>query len=267
MEAIEKKLEYHELLMTLDSLDNIKMYELPDGFSYVFWQNENDLLDWTNIHIKSGEFTSKAEAKEVFEDFYSPFINEINKRCFFIVDNQTNEKIATATISPSDEYGYPCVIDWLAIDKSYWGYKLGKPLISRTLQLAKELGYNKILLHTQTHTWLAAKLYLDFGFDPFILDDEKGWQILKTITNHSKLQDISYINEKEMYFEDAINIVDNLSKLHKNYEYQIWHKNGRHEVFVRENNLVYKYQYYDNGKKLVCEIEALDDNSNQEITL
>ena len=63
MEAIEKKLEYHELLMTLDTLDNIKMYELPDGFSYIFWQNENDLLDWTNIHIKSGEFTSKAEAK------------------------------------------------------------------------------------------------------------------------------------------------------------------------------------------------------------
>jgi GNAT superfamily N-acetyltransferase len=261
MEALEKRLEYHELLMTLDNLKDIKHFDLPNGFEIVFWGADDDLDDWVNIHINSGEFTHKKEAYEIFNDFYSPFINEINKRCFFIVDNNTNQKIATATISPSGEYGYPCVIDWLAIDKSYWGQRLGKPLLSRTLQLASDLGYNKILLHTQTHTWLAARLYLDFGFEPFNLQEEiKGWQILKTITNHSKLESVESLHEIDLYFEDAINIVQELNKLHKDYIYQIWHKNGKHEVWVRENNLVYKYQYYDNGKTLVCEIDALDDN-------
>jgi len=156
--------------------------------------------------------------------------------------------------------GYPCVIDWLAIDKKYWRQKLGKPLITRTLQLAKELGYYKILLHTQTHTWLAAKLYLDFGFEPFNTQDIKGWQILKTITNHPKLKSINAIPESEMYFKDAVNIVSELDKLHNDYTYSIWFKNGKHEVWVRENNLVYKYQYYDNGKTLKCEINALEDN-------
>lgn len=253
MEAIEKKLEYHELIMTLDDLNNNPKYELPDGYSYAFWQSKKDLTDWIDIHINSGEFTSKTEAARVFEDFYAEFIDEVYKRCFFIVENKSGKKIATATISPADENGYECVVDWLAIDKKFWGKKLAKPLISRTLQLAKELGNNKILLHTQTHTWLAAKLYLDFGFEPYNTKEElKGWQILKTITNHPKLEVFSAIPEKEMYFLDAINIVDNLNKLHKNYEYQIWHKNGRNDVFVRENGLVYQYKYYDMGKVLTC---------------
>ena len=261
MEALEKRLEYHELLMTLDNLKDIKHFDLPNGFEIVFWSSDNDLNDWVNIHINSGEFTHKAEAIEIFHDFYDNFKNEIYKRCFFIIEKSTNKKVATATISPANEYGYHCVIDWLAIDKSYWGYKLSKPLIFRTLKLAKDLGYDKILLHTQTHTWLAAKLYLDFGFEPFNLQKEmKGWQILKTITKHSQLESVETLHEKDMYFEDAVNIVKELNKLHNNYEYQIWHKNGKHEVWVRENNLVYKYQYYDNGKTLDCEIDALEDN-------
>lgn len=260
MEAIEERLEYHELIMVLDDLENIKSYQLPEGYAYSFWNEEKDLGDWVDIHINSGEFTYKKEAVSIFKDFYSSFIKDVGKRCFFIVDIKTNKKVATATISPSNDFGYPCVIDWLSIDKNYWGQKLGKPLIARTLQLAKELGYDKILLHTQTHTWLAAKLYLDFGFNPFNLEEKKGWQILKTITNHPKLNAINTIKEKDMYFQDAINIVDELDKLHSNYTYSVWFKNGKHEVWVRENNLVYKYLYYDNGKTLKCEIKGLKDD-------
>lgn len=259
MKAIELRLEYHELLMNLDNLTNIKKYDLPEGFSYCFWKDQDDLKHWIDIHINSGEFIYEGKAQAIFNDFYSPFINELSKRCFFIIENKTNKKIATATISPTSEYGYSCVVDWLAIDKDYWGCKLGRPLIARTIQLAKDLGYNKILLHTQTHTWLAAKLYLDFGFEPFNKENKKGWDILKTITNHEKLKEFSCLEERECYFVDAVNIVNKLDKLHENYSYGILHKNGKHEVWVRENNLVYKYQYYNNGKKLIKEKDGLID--------
>ena len=259
MEAIESRLEYHKLLMTLNNLQNIKEYDLPEGFSYSFWQDLDDIKEWVKIHINSGEFESKSKALDIFKKFYLPFIDDIKRRCFFIVENSTNKKIATATISPANEYGYLCVVDWLAIDKEYWGHKLGKPLIAKTLQLAKELGYDKILLHTQTHTWLAAKLYLDFGFDPFNKSDTKGWQILKVITNHKKLEEFDYIKKSDCYFVDAVNIVDELNKIHHNYSYGILHKDGKHEVWVRENNLIYKYQYYNNGKVLSCEVNGLND--------
>ena len=251
MKSVEKTLEYHELLMVCNDLTNIKEAKLPGGFSFVFWnKDETDEDCWCDIHIKSGEFTAVAYAHSIFEEFYHSFKNELNKRCFFII-NDKGEKVATAAVSPTNEHGYNCVVDWLAITKEYQGKGLAKPLIAKTLQLAKGLGYNKILLHTQTHSWLAAKLYLDLGFTPFnITADIKGWQILKTITNHEQLKDIPTIPEKKIYFKTALNIVKQLNKLHKNYEYQIWHKNGRHEVWVRENNNFYAYLYYFNGRIL-----------------
>jgi len=249
MQSINKTLEYHELLMTLDNIESIKLdSKLPEGFKYVFYSDEKDKIEWAKIHISSGEFTSYKRTFNYFDIFYKEFENELNKRCFFI--EYKGKKIATATISPSNEYGYSCVIDWLAIKKEYQGYKLSKPLIYKCLEVAKELGNNKILLHTQTHTWLAAKLYLDIGFNPFYANDTKGWKILKTITNHDKLNKIEFIDYKQMYDLLTINVIETLDKIHKDYNYEIWYKDNRNDVFVRENDNFYYYKFYDNGRRL-----------------
>lgn len=251
MKSIDKTLEYHELLMVCDDLNNFEQYVLPYGYRFEFWESDEDLNAWVEIHIRSGEFTSKERAKNIFYEFYGDFIKELNKRCVFIIDEQSGDKVATATISPADEYGYKCVVDWLAIKKSHQGKKLGKPLISKIVNIAKDLGYKNLLLHTQTHTWLAAKLYLDMGFYPFRTDiDNRGWQILKTITNHKKLNKIKFIDPQYMYMEEAINIVNFLDNVHKNYEYQIWHKNGMNDVYVRENDVVFEYKYFNKGTTL-----------------
>ena len=251
MKSIDKTLEYHELLMVYDNIPQIENENLPQGFHFEFWKSIDDLNDWISIHIETGEFTSRARAEKTFYDFYDDFINELDKRCFFIIDSETGEKVATSTVSPSDEYGYKCVVDWLGVKRAYQGKKLGKSLILKTLKCARGLGYDKILLHTQTHTWLAAKIYLDLGFEPFNIDlDLKGWQILKTITNHVKLQNIISIRNEDMYMKEALNIVNFLNEKYKNYTYQIWHKNGMNDVYVRENNIVYEYKYFDCGKRL-----------------
>lgn len=176
MESIDKTLKYYELLMTLDGINNMDLnIKLPEGFDIVFYNGNEDKLSWARIHILSGEFTSYKRAFDYFDMFYKRFENELNKRCFFI--EYEGKKVATATISPSDEYGYSCVIDWLAISKDYQGKKLSKPLVYKCLEVAKSLNYHKILLHTQTHTWLAAKIYLDIGFNPLFTDEDKGWRI------------------------------------------------------------------------------------------
>lgn len=249
MESIVKTLEYHELLMILDNIDDIELKtKLPDGFNYIFYDNEMDTIEWAKIHISSGEFTSYKRAFNYFDIFYKEFKSELNKRCFFI--EYKGEKVATATISPSNEYGYSCVIDWLAIKKEYQGYKLSKPLIYKCLEVAKNLGNNKILLHTQTHTWLAAKLYLDIGFDPLYAEDITGWRILKTITNHEKLKEIESMNEENMYDGLSINVVSGLNEKHQDYSYEIWYMNNQNDVFVREKNNFYHYKFFENGTKL-----------------
>ena len=255
MQALEKTLKYYELLMTYEDTSNFFKCDLPVGFHYEFYK-PGDENEWVDIHISSGEFTSYDKGMEYFHQFYDSFINELNKRLIFIVNNN-GEKVGTATISKllKKEDGYDAAVDWVAIKKEYQGQKLSKPLISKFISLANELGHNKLVLHTQTHTWLAAKLYLDFGFEPYRINDTyEGWQILKTITNHSKLNSIESISNDKMYSKTAILIYDELSKIHgDNFNYEIWYKDGRNDVYVYDFNNYYEYKYCKTDDGIVLE--------------
>lgn len=66
MEAIDNTIKYYELLMTYDNTSKYENYELPEGYHYEFYKN-GDEMEWVNIHISSGEFTS-------FEEDYSIFM-------------------------------------------------------------------------------------------------------------------------------------------------------------------------------------------------
>lgn len=257
METLEKTLEYHELLMTYNDTSIYESENLPSGYHYEFF-TPGDEEEWSNIHIKSGEFMSMEQGLRHFHEFYDYFYEELKVRLFFVVD-ENNEKVGTATISKlkDEEYGYNAVVDWFAIKRTHQGKHLAKPMIYKAIKLANTLGYSKILLHTQTHSWLAAKLYLDIGFEPFkIEEDIKGWQILKTITNHRKLSNISKIDEKDMYFDVAIKTKKLLDeKFENNYEYSIYHKNNRHDVEVNYNDKLYKFKYYDEEIFRLEEIE------------
>lgn len=255
METIEKTLKYYELLMTYEDTNKLIDYELPSGYHIEFYK-EGDEKEWVNLHILSGEFTSFEKGLQHFHDFFDSFKDELNKRCFFIV-TETKEKVATATISllQEKEGNYEAAVDWVAIKKEYQGKNLSRPLISYFIKLANELGHKKLILHTQTHTWLAAKLYLDFGFIPYKIEENYfGWQILKTITNHPKLIEIEPVSKEEIYSQTAIKIVNELKKLHKGeFNYQIWHKNGRNDVEVYDFNNYYEYKYYKQNDTIILE--------------
>lgn len=249
MKVFENTIEYHELILTIDNLNTKKNYKLPSGYKFVFWNDKSNINDWINIHIETGEFASLTEAKNVFDKFYGLFYSELNKRCFFIEDEFKN-KVATATLSPANEFGYNCVIDWLAVSGKSQGKGLSKPLIAKCLEVAKKLGYNKILLHTQTTTWLAAKLYLDFGFKPMVLEDKKGWEILKTITHHPQLSNFNTVSENEIFDPLMIKIKQELKKLHSNFTFNVWYINGRNDVYVCENGKFYEYKFFKSGENL-----------------
>ena len=66
---------------------------------------------------------------------------------------------------------------WVAIKKRYQGRHLAKPLISKFMEIANDVGYSKLILHTQTNTWFAGKLYLDYGFEILNKEESFGWSI------------------------------------------------------------------------------------------
>lgn len=245
---IEKTLKYYELLMARD-LEKIEDYPLPTKYSFVFWENDCCKNDWINIHLETGEFNSVDEANRIFHEFYDDFYDELSVRCIFIV-NENGEKIATATISPAKEYGYNCVIDWFAVSPKAQGLGLSKPLLSKILQIAKNIGYKKILLHTQTHTWLAAKIYLDCGFQPFNTEGNIGWNILKTIIEHQKLKQFKTLSENEIYDKLILEIKNELDKLHDDYTYSVWYIDNRNDVYVKEGNEFFYYKYLNEKGKI-----------------
>jgi len=175
-------------------------------------------------------------------------MSELNKRCVFIVDNSTNEKIGTATISllKEKEFGCEAAVDWVAIKKSYQGKKLARPLISKLIEIARDLGHKQIILHTQTTTWLAAKLYLDFGFEILNTDEITGWSILKTLTNHEKLSNYPTIPQEDIFDLRNIEIEKLLTKIYNtdNFNYSVWYKNGLHNVYAYCNRKSYEYEYF-----------------------
>lgn len=77
MNALEKRLEYHELLMTYDDLTYIKKYELPEGYHFEFYKDGN-IKDWINIHLSTGEFCNLKKNYQYFHDFYDYFIDELS---------------------------------------------------------------------------------------------------------------------------------------------------------------------------------------------
>ena len=251
MKTYDNRIKYVELLMKYDDLSNFKKYELPEGFHYEFYK-PGDEEDWVNIHIESGEFTSVEMGIKYFHDFYDSFIEELPRRCVFIVDNITGEKVGTATISllKNTEQGYNGAVDWVAIKKKYQGRHLAKPLISKFMEIANDVGHEKIILHTQTNTWLAAKLYLDYGFEILNKEEKLGWSILNTLISHPKLKEYVPLEIDEILDSRNVQIEQLLTKMYdtEDFNYSVWYKNGLHNVYTYLNGIPYEYEYFiENG--------------------
>ena len=254
MDTIEKTLKYYPLVMKYDDTSKFKEYKLPEGFRFKFFQ-PGDEQDWIDIHISSGEFTDEELASVHFHEYYDDFIDELSERCVFIVDSNTGEKVGTATISKyyDEQYGYDATVDWVAIKKEYQGKGLAKPLISKFMKIAHDNGHDRVLLHTQTHTWLAAKLYLDFGFEPIIEEEIMGWRILNTIIDHDKLQSVGTVSNEDMYSRTYVMVANKIKEIYGNdITYEIWDKNNMNKVYVRCNNQFFKFKFSidSNGVRL-----------------
>lgn len=123
----------------------------------------SDLL--TETYVSSG-FTSIQTAKSIF------LPQSVRKRGDIIaarcVDDQrfagmviiVTPKSSACRIANSDE----SEMHLLATKPNYQGYGLGKRLVSAAIDYAKQLGYSKMVLFTQTNMLTAHHLYESTGF-------------------------------------------------------------------------------------------------------
>lgn len=189
----DSRIKYYELLLKRDELDHIPEYCLPDGYRFAFYQS-GDRDAWIDIEKSAKEFQSYEQGLESWNKYYEGKDSELVSRMVF-VEAENGEKVATATafydIYGRDKSGAGW-LHWVAVKRDYQGKGLSKPLIAYVLNVMKSLGYTHAKIPTQTTTWLACKIYLDFGFVPIpqnAVNSRDGWRIIKALTHHPALSE------------------------------------------------------------------------------
>jgi len=171
-----------DLVMVRDNLTAIPRYDLPDGLSCRMFK-KGDAAIWAEIVTSAGEFASDDLAGRHFRKEFGKHQQELYNRCVFI-DTEEGTPIGTATawfgdLLPEKKVGR---LHWVAIRENYQGRGIGKPLVSRALHLLSAF-HDRAYLTTQTTSCRAVKIYLDFGFIPYITDESQkvGWSIISRL--------------------------------------------------------------------------------------
>lgn len=168
---LDKSIPYMDVLMRRKIGTPIFTHSLPEGFKFSYFQS-GDEKSWAKIETSVLEFNNETDSLLYFQREYLPLITELERRCIFI-ENDKGEKVATATAW----FAYSGIrrdpwLHWVAVHPGYQGLGLGKALISKAIQLMKEIeGDRDFYLHTQTWSHVAIRLYLKAGF---LITDEKN---------------------------------------------------------------------------------------------
>lgn len=210
----DERLKYYELVMERKDTRNISEYVLPKGFRFVFYQ-PGDKKDWIAIEMSAREFVLEEEGEFSWAQYYEGKEKELENRMIFI-ETAEGEKVATATAfyEPGNASGAGW-LHWVAVKREYQGKGLAKPLISYTLHHLAKLGYTVLKVPTQTTTWVAVKIYMDFGFAPVPVNavhSKEGYQIMRTLTNHPCLQSFEPMPYEDIWDIEMVQIWEEIKE-------------------------------------------------------
>lgn len=168
---LDKSVKHLGVVMIRNNNGGYLKYRLPEGFTFVTFQ-EGDELEWAKIETSVEEFIGIDKALEHFKKEFGNQYEKVKERCIFIKDKH-GQKIATAMAWEGQLQNSELPrVHWVAVKKDYQGIGLSKALITKILDLYKELGEKRnVYLTTQTWSYKAINIYKKFGFKPF--DDMK----------------------------------------------------------------------------------------------
>ena len=172
--------EHIGLKMTLAELDPSVRAELPDQYSWRFYQ-PGDEHHWARMWVSAGGFQDEEAAlKSFFNNF--PDQEALGERMIFLTDNGVPFATVAVWFGEEPDQGR---LHWVCIDEAHQNQRLSKPLIALSLELCCKLGYNRAFLLTNTPNWVAIRMYHRFGFVPCSRGerDNKGWEIVSEKTN------------------------------------------------------------------------------------
>ncbi|MDB4584539.1 GNAT family N-acetyltransferase [Draconibacterium sp.] len=178
------------VIMLLEDLTKLPNYKLPKGYTIRNFK-EGDKKMWAEVETAAGEFTDPQKGVKQFEIEFEKYRDELKQR-LLMLENEKGKCIGTSMGWFDDNFfrsGYGRV-HWVGIHPDYQGKGLAKPLVSKTMEIIKER-HDKCYLTTQTVSFKAIKIYLDFGFVPYLKDETcpKAWKLMAEYLNHPALEE------------------------------------------------------------------------------
>ena len=170
-----------KLQMIRESSKNIPMYELPKGYRFRMFKDGDQQL-WANIEMRVDEFKTEKDALQRFNREFGNYIHEMEERCLFI-ETEEGEAIGTTTAWYGDLKGDGKIrgrIHWVGVVPEYQGRGLSKPMLSQAMNILAGR-HDEFYLTSQTTSWQAVNMYLNYGFEPVRLDEsyDAAWSMLE----------------------------------------------------------------------------------------
>lgn len=246
MDNMVNALRYYDLILYRNGFEGLPQYALPNGYRFAFYE-EGDRDTWIAIATSAREFLLYEEGLEAWNRYFAGKEEELTTRMVFIVGPH-GEKVGTATAfyEPEDPT-HSGWLHWVSIRRDFQGRGLARPLIAYTLARLRDLGYTQARIPTQTTSWLAVKLYLDFGFVPLpenARESYEGYRMMRTLTNHPSLAAFPPVPEAELWDPVILEVERQLQeKVPDLLESKVWSGGTRNKVAYRTGNGVHMGQY------------------------
>lgn len=177
--------------MKRNDTSQIPQFQLPEGFAFKRFI-DGDQEKWAEIELAAGEFDTKEQALERFEREFGHDLPGMQERSVFIL-NQVGEAIATTTAwygDLMDDGVYTGRIHFVAVKPGYQGRKLSKPLLSEAMNILATY-HDKIYLTSQTTSYKAISMYLNYGFEPHFFSDtcQEAWELMEQVLQRPILKE------------------------------------------------------------------------------
>ena len=174
-------MERIKLQMIRTTSNDIPKYELPEGFVFRMFRDGDQKL-WADIETRVDEFETEDDALKRFYSEFGDSIDEMEERCVFI-ETAEGEVIGTATAWYGDLKGDGRIlgrIHWVGIVPEYQGRGLAKPMLSKAMYMLAAR-HEEFYLTSQTTSWQAINMYLNFGFKPVYTDEnyDAAWSMME----------------------------------------------------------------------------------------
>jgi len=151
--------------MVRPNMDNIPQIALPVGFSMRSMRMDEIGL-WTDIWRDAEPYFQIKD--DAFMGVYGPDLPAVERRVFFVVNEPG---VATGTISAWYDRDFKGVdagrIHWVAVRRAFQSRGLAKGMMTFAMNRLAEW-HRLAYLDTQSKRIGAIKLYLDFGFLPYM---------------------------------------------------------------------------------------------------